>query len=218
MKHSILVLALLSVVNVASATGNSTPSNNCNGNGSCSQDTVNNTSNNTTNQGGGGGSASIQKGAVQNTIETEINVSNKQGQIQGQQQGQAQSIKNSGNSNSNASASVGEGANANSNNTNVSVGGDTYEAKRNPVATAYAPSIAPTANCALSINAGIQVMGFGGSFGKAYTDENCVALEAVRSVSQVLGDKETAEAMMCQNKAYAKARATAGRACPVEQE
>lgn len=106
---------------------------------------------------------------------------------------------------------------AQQNTSSVNVDGD-HEA-RNPVSTAYAPSIAPTANCALSVSGGVQVMGLGASFGKAYVDENCAALEAVRSVSQTLGDKVTAEAMMCfQNEQYAKARAATGRPCPVEQQ
>lgn len=141
--------------------------------------------------------------ATSSNHNTNLN-SNSQGQQQGQLQGQLQGQ---------IQGQAVENANNAKQKTEVTVEGDTYKAKDIPVATAYAPSIAPTANCALSVSAGVQVMGFGGSFGKAYIDKNCEALEAVRSVSQVLGDKETAEAMMCQNVTYAKARATVGRPC-----
>lgn len=119
------------------------------------------------------------------------------------------------NTNHNANSNIQGQSTQNANNSNLSVDVDSA---RNAVNTAYAPSIAPTANCALSVSGGVQVMGFGGSFGKAYIDENCAALEKVRSVSQVLGDKATAEALMCQDVKYSKARSTAGRPCPVETE
>jgi hypothetical protein len=158
------------------------------------------TSNNGNNNGqGGNASASASASAESRNSNTNLNA-NTNHNAQMQLQGQMQSTKNSNNA---------------SQSTNLTVQGDDYDI---PVSTAYAPSIAPTANCALSVSGGVQVMGFGGSFGKAYIDENCAALEAVRSVSQVLGDKATAEALMCQNPKYAKARATAGRPCAVEQE
>lgn len=160
--------------------------------------TTNNTYNDQTYNQGGTANASSHNTNLNTNHNSNVNT---QGQQQGQLQGQAQSTENANNSKQ-----------------DVTVEGDTYKAKDIPVSTAYAPSIAPTANCALSVSAGVQFMGFGGSFGKAYVDQNCAELEAVRSVSQVLGDKETAEAMMCLNKTYAKARESIGRACPVEQE
>lgn len=147
---------------------------------------------------GGGANVDVRNTNTNlNSSNSSVNSSNVQGQIQGQ--GQKQSTENS-------------------NNSSVTVGGDTFEARRIPVNTAFAPSIAPTANCALSVSGGVSVIGFSGSFGKAYIDENCAALEKVRNVALVLKDTDTAEALMCQDKAYAKARMTAGRACPVEQE
>lgn len=228
MKRSLLAVALLMSIN-AYATPPSSDGTTCNGNGSCGS-TTNNTSNTynqptATGYGGNGGSAIATGGAgghggaggnatggsvlgsgnssvktdVKNTnVNTNANI---QGQIQGQGQKQGQSQ-----------------ATENSNNSSLTVQGDNFESARNAVSTAYAPSIAPTANCALSVSGGVSVMGFSGSFGKAYIDENCAKLEMVRSVAQVLGDKATSEALMCQDKAYAKARATAGRNCPVEQE
>lgn len=133
------------------------------------------------------------------SVKSSIDNANVQGQIQGMAQKQGQST-------------------ANANNSSVTVTGDNYNESRNAVSTAYAPSIAPTANCALAVSGGVSVIGFSGSFGKAYIDENCAALEQVRMVKTVLGDTATAEAMLCQNKSYAKARKSAGRACPVEQE
>lgn len=142
--------------------------------------------------GGAGGAGGSSYSASTNTNNNTVSTANVQGQIQGQ--GQKQSTENS-------------------NNTNVTVQGSNYEARRIPVNTAFAPSIAPTANCALSVSGGVSVIGFSTSFGKAYIDENCAALEKIRNVALVLGDVETAEAMMCQDKAYAKARASVGKAC-----
>jgi hypothetical protein len=144
--------------------------------------------------------ANIENKVTSSNINANTNLvksSNVQGQIQ--EQGQKQSTENS-------------------NNSEVNVAGDNFEARRIPVNTAFAPSIAPTANCALSTSGGVSLPGISASFGKAYIDENCSKLEAVRNVALVLKDTATAEAMMCQDKAYAKARATAGRACPVEVE
>lgn len=198
-----LLLALLLTISTTALAGNN--------NGAIfGGDTTNNYT--TNNQGGtgvatsGSSSSAVGGGAnvdVRNTntnlnsSNSSVNSSNVQGQIQGQ--GQKQSTENS-------------------NNSSVTVGGDTFEARRIPVNTAFAPSIAPTANCALSVSGGVSVIGFSGSFGKAYIDENCAALEKVRNVALVLKDTDTAEALMCQDKAYAKARMTSGRACPVEQE
>lgn len=203
MKHLLAVLAL--VVSTTVFAGSNNNQNN--------SDTITNNYNSTvTNAGGLGGSGGNANATafggssnvdVRNTntnlnsSNSSVNSSNVQGQIQGQ--GQKQSTENS-------------------NNSTVNVAGDTFEARRIPVNTAFAPSIAPTANCALSVSGGVSVIGFSGSFGKAYIDENCAALEKVRNVALVLKDTTTAEALMCQDKAYAKARLTAGRACPVEQE
>lgn len=207
MKKTLLALSLLAIWAPAIAGNNNGPV--------FGGDTTNNYT--TNNQGGHGGTGiagaaatAIAGGAevdVRNSStnlntnlnhnSASVNSANLQGQIQGQ--GQKQSTSNS-------------------NNSSVTVQGDNFEAKRIPVNTAFAPSIAPTANCALSISGGVSVIGFSGSFGKAYIDETCAALEKVRSVALVMGDIATAEAMLCQDEKYAKARATAGRPCAVEQE
>lgn len=221
MKKSILSLVLLSSISIAHATG---ASNNCNGSGSCPQNettTVNSTNQGGVGYGGAGGSAtSVSTGGsatggnstayggtsnvdVRNSS-SNINantVKNESSNVQGQIQGQKQSTNNANNSTN-----------------SVTVQGDNFESARNPVNTAYAPPVAATANCALGVSGGVSFVGFSGSFGKSYVDENCAMLEKVRAVSQVLGDKATAEALLCLDPKYAKARLNAGRACPVEQE
>lgn len=84
----------------------------------------------------------------------------------------------------------------------VSVGGDVYEARRIPVATAYAPSINPTATCMGSSTAGGQGMSIGLSMGSSWESENCMYLETARSFEQA-GHKADAMAVRCQTK-YAK--------------
>jgi hypothetical protein len=149
---------------------------------------------------GGSNSVDVRNSSTNVNVNTVNNTSsNVQGQIQGQDQAQNQSTNNANNSTN-----------------SVVVQGDNFEARRIPVNTAFAPSIAPTANCALSVSGGVSVVGFSGSFGKAYIDDNCAALERVRNVALVLNDIETAEAMLCQDKKYAKARKAVGRECPAE--
>lgn len=132
-----------------------------------------------------------------NTNNVKNDVTNVNGQQQGQLQGQgqSQSTKNANNS---------------SQSTNVNVEGDTtvYKAARIPVNSAYAPANFPTATCMGSTSGGAQGVGFGISFGTSWKDENCVKLEQVRSVATVLGDKDTAAAMMCDLPLYAKVRKT----------
>lgn len=166
-----------------------------------------------------------------NTLSNRNNNSNSQGQQQGQlqgqqqgqsqsannRQGQSQSVSNSGNSrNDNRSSASNSNSNANSGNNSsqsVNIAGDTYEAARIPVSTAYAPNIAPTAVCMGSTSAGAQGMSFGVSLGSSWEDKNCMLLEQVRTTASVIGDKETAAEMMCSVKAYADARARLGHPC-----
>jgi hypothetical protein len=137
------------------------------------------------------------------------------------------SVRNSGNSsnrNSNRSKSVATGgkggkggAGGNASNTNNN-GGNTQAInvaaqERNGVATAYAPSIQPTAVCMGASSGGIQGMSVGVSFGSSWTDANCMLLEQVRSVAVVLHDTLTAQEMMCGSDAYREARARTGRPC-----
>ncbi len=172
----------------------------------------------------GANASASNKNEIRNT-NTNSNL-NAQGQQQGQaqQQGQSQSnsIKNSGNSfsasgvsNSGNSASLSssssggnrltnEGNNA-AVSTSVTVQGDVYAAQeRNPVSTAYAPSIAPTAVCALTMSGGAQGSMFGFSIGGSYIDKNCEHLEQVRRANDI-GQREVAAEMMMDIPAYAAA-------------
>jgi hypothetical protein len=223
MNKSIMALALLAVIGTANATDKK----------------EGNTTINTTNQGGAGGTGYGGSGGNSNATavstggsayanggvgfggssdvdvrnsSTNVNgnsntnkVENSSLNVQGQTSEQAQKQNQSTN-------------NANNSTNSVVVEGDSFEARRIPVNTAFAPSIAPSATCALSVSGGISTIGFSGSFGKAYIDENCVKLEKVRSVATVLGDIKTAENLMCQDKDYRNARATSNRPCDVEQE
>lgn len=219
-KQIVVALAMALSMSFANA-GNNNDGVTCNGNGSCATNST--TNNNTTNQGGvgyGGDSSATggnaMAGSASNATGGSVNHSGNSSNLN------ANNVKNdinnkntSNNTNLNGQLQGQEQSTENANNSTNSVN---IQDSRNPVSTAFAPSIAPTANCSLSISGGVQVMGFGGSFGKAYIDENCAALEQVRNVALVLKDTATAEALLCQNEKYAKARATAGRACPVEQE
>ena len=84
---------------------------------------------------------------------------------------------------------------------------------RSAVNVPFLPATVATANCALSTSAGFALIGVAASIGRAYVDENCAKLEKIRSVADVLGDVETAEAMMCTDLLYSTARATVGRPC-----
>lgn len=155
---------------------------------------------------GGNASATGGRGGEGGSVIGSGNSSNANSnkQAQGQQQGQAQSSRNRNDNRSSANTS---------NDQSVTVQGDNYDAPRIPVATAYAPNIAPTAVCMGSSSAGAQGVTFGVSFGSSWTDDNCMLLEQVRTVASVIGDREIAAEMMCEVKAYKEARARAGKPC-----
>lgn len=153
----------------------------------------------------GSGNSSATGGSVKNDVKnTNTNVAAQQ---QGQKQGQSQSSNNRNNNrndnNSNATSYGSVATTAQS--TSLTVQGDTYEAPRIPVSTAYAPNIMPTAVCMGSTSMGGQGMSFGFSLGTSWTDANCMLLEQVRTVSVVLGQKEIAQEMMMSVPAYADA-------------
>lgn len=228
MRKQLFIAVLCAASTAAFATNNGSDGNSPSvGNVTATNGPINNTANGGAGGQGGagyGGNASALAGAAainKNDIKNSNQQSQGQKQGQSQGQGQSQSVKNSGNSssasgvkNSGNSASLSSsnsGGNTQSNDgnnasTSVSVGGDTYEAARIPVATAYAPSIAPTAPCMGSTSGGAQVAGFGFSAGGTWTDSNCQLLEQVRAVSSYLGDKETAAEMMNDVPAYAEAK------------
>jgi hypothetical protein len=126
---------------------------------------------------------------------------------QGQGQGQGQSTDNANNA---------------AQSTNVTLHGDTatYAAQeRNPTSTAYAPSFAPTAVCALGASAGAQGAAFGITFGGSYIDKNCELLEQVRA-AQAIGARDVAMEMMLDVPAFAAAskRLAARKQGPVAEQ
>lgn len=177
-----------------------------------------NTTNNTTNnnpvanggQGGTGigfgGSAKADANAFASSkADATAIAAQQQGQAQGQVQGQSLH-------NSNKSSAYNSG-----NNTSVNVQGDTVT-YRAAASSSWAPNIYPTAVCMGSSSIGGSGVTFGFSVGSSWTDKNCMLLEQVRAVSNVLGDKETATLMMCQVDAYRVAREQAGKPCPAVAE
>ena len=172
----------------------------------------------------GSGNSSSSSGVVGSGNSSNTNVlGQNQGQAQGQQQGQVATGGAGGSASAGASSNSGGntmsqtgGAHTSTQANSVTVTGDTvtYQAQeRNPVASAWAPSVAPTALCALGVSGGAQGVSFGLSFGKAYIDDNCQLLEQIRATATVLGDRATAAEMMCDVPAYKAARARAGKPC-----
>ena len=164
---------------------------------------------------GSGNSANDNRNSNNNRNDNTNTNANLQGQGQSQnasaKQGQSQSSSNDNRSNaSNTNSNANSGNNSNQ---TVTVQGDSYEAARIPVSTAYAPNIMPTAVCMGSSSGGVQGASFGVSIGSSWTDDNCMLLEQVRTVAAVIGDRETAQEMMCDVAAYANARARTGKPC-----
>ncbi len=164
-------------------------------------------------QGGAGGIGGTATGGSvfgsgNSSSRNDLNNHQQQGQLQSQGQSQdasnhqSQSSKNNNQSRATSYGSVATTATS----TSVSVGGDTYQAARIPVATAYAPNQYPTAPCVMGASLGFQAVGFGMSGGVPVKDEVCQFLEKVRSGSKVLGQPEVAREMMAvYDPAYAEA-------------
>lgn len=146
--------ALIAFATPALATGNNNgPSNNCNGNGSCSQDTVNNT----TNKGGNAAAGAVGIGGDGG----QGGQGGQGGEGGNATQGQKQALKNDVKQ-------------------SVNVEGDSYEAPR-MVHLAPAVNVAPSANCALATGGSVGVLDLfsvGGSH--SYIDEGCAMREAIR--------------------------------------
>lgn len=146
---------------------------------------------------------------------------NAQGQQQGQRQAQGQSQRSSSVANNRATGGAGGASSqgqslsggANNSAQSVNVGGDQFTMPQLPVATAYAPNIAPTAVCMGASSAGVQGMSFGLSLGSSWTDSNCMFLEKVRTVAVAMNDLSTAAEMMCGDEQYREARARTGHPC-----
>jgi hypothetical protein len=74
-----------------------------------------------------------------------------------------------------------------------------YEARRNPVATAFAVAPLPSATCRSGAALGIQGMGFGITGGGDKAVLSCEINEDARIAATVLGDQVTALHIFCQN-------------------
>lgn len=74
-----------------------------------------------------------------------------------------------------------------------------YEARRNPVATAFAVAPLPSSTCRSGAALGVQGMGFGISGGGDKAVISCEINEATRVAATVLGDQVTALHIFCQN-------------------
>lgn len=183
--------------------------------------------------GGAGGSATAVGlgGNVQSTIgnsvsnsvrndvsSTNLNantnsVRNDNANVQGQQQGQGQHQGQSQAAISGGNKLTNEGNNS-AQSTSVTVEGDTYQAAKIPVATAYAaPLAASNGTCMGSSSGGAQGPGFGVSFGSTWTDSSCdmrYDAEALRAA----GLPGAAQARLCQKPEIAAAMDAAGTPCP----
>jgi hypothetical protein len=205
--------------NISSSLGGSAAANNIGGSATGNQGSVNGNSQVLTGNSASvsAGSANVTGGAMTNNLDGSVkggtatttsgSATTTGGNIASGVTGSAKQTQTT------ASGVTGSG-NSQGNATSVNVEGSIYEAQaRNPVSTAYAPNISPTALCALGVSGGAQGVGFGISFGNSYTDDNCVLLEQVRATAAVLGDRVTAAEMMCDVKAYREARARTGKPC-----
>jgi hypothetical protein len=79
----------------------------------------------------------------------------------------------------------------------------------------YAPAMTTTLTetCMGSTSAGLSVVGFGGTFGSTWNDEQCVRRLNAREMAQTLGDRDAARALLCQDKHVAEAYAAIGQDC-----
>jgi hypothetical protein len=191
MKSKLVLLAILSTLSLSVFAGNDNANpcgnngNNCNATGGNSNVTVNS---NPVAVGTGGsatvGNVSAINGGnhvdVSNRVSTNVNSSNLN--IQGQEQ--VQEVSNSGNNTGTA---------------NVTVQGDNYEARRIPVSTAYANAPLPSATCRTGGAVGIQLAGFGGTFGGDRAVDTCEINEASR-IAFAIGQADMSVELLCQNK------------------
>jgi hypothetical protein len=126
--------------------------------------------------------------------------------------GGAASVSGSGNATStNSNQSAGGSS-------NVTVTGDTYEAPRMPVATAYAaPITATNGTCMGSSSGGAQAPGFGVSIASTWKDDGCERrYNSIRL--QELGNRKAATYLMCQDASVRVAMEDAGTPCPAVKD
>lgn len=79
----------------------------------------------------------------------------------------------------------------------------------------YAPALTTTLSetCMGSTSGGISVMGFGGTLGTTWEDDDCKRRLNAREMANTLGDREAARALLCQDASVAAAYAAVGQPC-----
>jgi hypothetical protein len=172
--------------------------------GNCIADPTNGTSSSTANSsansnqsqsqqqtanGGAGGSVkdsgNSSSTATGGSVKNSGNSSNKNtNTAQGGQGGSASATGGQGGAGGTANATAGNSSSGSGNTTDISTN---VEAPKIPVATAYAPMIAPTVTCFKGASGAVQTMAAGVSFGVGRIDENCAILEAARSGAAYTG-------------------------------
>lgn len=144
-----------------------------------------------------------------------ISSSAHQTQHQAQHQKQRQKQHQSQHQNSNSTSTVNSPSTSSTSDANNAAQSTSINYERQ-AATAFAPSIPPTVNCASSFGAGAQGASFGISFGGTPINVECERRELARTAMN-FGDRATAEEVLCGNDDYKAARQRAGRPCAKEQ-
>lgn len=151
--------------------------------------------------GGHGGNATAAAGAAASSSSSASSSSNAaaiQGQLQGQAQGQQQQAISGGNK---LASSVSTAV--------------TVEAERIPVSSAIAPSMNPTANCAIPVTAGVAAASLAISGGSAYESDTCVTIEQAK-FADARGERDVAGEIMCGLDKYRAGRKAAGKPCSAD--
>jgi hypothetical protein len=83
----------------------------------------------------------------------------------------------------------------------------------------YAPALSTTLTetCMGSTSGGVSVLGFGGTLGTTWNDNQCVRRLNAREMAQTFGDRDAARALLCQDPDVAEAYAAVGQSCFVAQ-
>lgn len=147
--------------------------------------------------GGHGGNATAAAGSAASSSSS-ANAAAIQGQLQGQAQGQQQQAISGGNK---LASSVSTAV--------------TVEAERIPVSSAIAPSMNPTANCAIPVTAGVAAASLAISGGSAYESDTCVTIEQAK-FADARGERDVAGEIMCGLDKYRAGRKAAGKPCSAD--
>jgi hypothetical protein len=204
MKRSTILIALLALM--SSTVYANGANNNCNGNNSCPSNTttsINNTPQATALGLGVASSSSVATGGTGVGVGIGGNVSNS-----GNSNASSSSVSNGGSVKNTGINLQGQDqnqstSNANNSSNSVVVQGDNFEARRNPVSTAYANAPLPSATCRSGAALGVQVMGLGISGGGDKAVDTCEINEATR-IAHAIGQERMAIEIFCQNKWAAK--------------